>query len=91
MHASGPASVWHHVEQGEPLQQLVRLSTILNAAKAEEQRDTQGEPLKKKLRSYPCAVPMMIHAFDTLDLSLWQPQQPQEMASEAWWQGKPLQ
>ena len=33
---------------------------------------------------------MMIHAFDILALSLWQPQRQQEMASVEWRQGKPL-
>ena len=77
-------------EQGEPLQQSVRPAPSSNAVQAEEWRGTQGEPLMRKPRCYQCAEPMMIHAFDILAPSLWQPQQQREMALVELRQGKPL-
>ena len=83
MHVLDLDSALHQTAQGEPLLPTVRLSSP-TVAKVEVQQDTQGKPLKTKLRRYPCAATMTLHAFDTLGLSLWQPQQPQEMALEAW-------
>ena len=79
MHVLDLGSALHQTEQGEPLPPTARLSSPIDV-KAEVQQGTQGKPLKTMLQRHSSAATMMHHVSDIRDLSLWQPQPPQEMA-----------